>query len=233
MSVFAQWAEAAFDKAMNLNLANIERALANAPAGGAMLDLGCGDGERTMSFARAARAASIHGVEVTPVDAKTARRRGVEVIEADLNGVLPFDDRSFDVVVSNQVIEHLADTDVFVAEICRLLRLGGLAVTSTENLASWHNIASLMLGWQPFSLTNVSMRRPGIGNPMAIHRGEDPELKSWEHLRVFSYRGLRELFAAHDFRIAEILGAGYYPLPARAGAWDPRHAAFLTIVATA
>ena len=85
------------------------------------------------------------------------------------NDRLPYDDESFDVVCSNQVIEHLARTDNFVSEILRVLRPGGYAVTSTENLASWHNIAALALGWQPFSLSNVS-KVLGLGNPLAIYR---------------------------------------------------------------
>jgi SAM-dependent methyltransferase len=137
----------------------------------------------------------------------------------------------FDSVVSNQVIEHLSDTDRFVSELWRVLRPGGVAVTSTENLASWHNVAALTLGWQPFSLTNVSSTRLGIGNPLAIHRGADANLKSWEHLRVFAARGLRELFEAHGFKEIALLGAGYYPLPSGAARFDPRHAAFLTVVA--
>ena len=108
---------------------------------------------------------------------------------ADLNLRLPYDDGTFDVVCSNQVIEHLSDTDTFVAELHRVLRPGGFAVTSTENLASWHNVASLTLGWQPFSLTNVSRQGLGLGNPLAIHRAEGWfEVETWQHLRVFAYR---------------------------------------------
>lgn len=119
-----------------------------------------------------------------------------------------------------------------MAEIRRVLRPEGIAVTSTENLASWHNVGALVLGWQPFSLTNVSMQKLGVGNPLAIHRGEEPQLASWEHLRVFAYRGLRELFEAHGFVIQDVVGAGYYPFGARIGVREPRHAAFLTVVAT-
>ena len=233
MRSFRGWAAAAFERAMLLNIANIEQALSGVSGGGVLLDLGCADGELTLRFARAARAASVHGVEVTRDHAEAARAKGVVVIESDLNDVLPFDDDRFDVVVSNQVIEHLHDTDRFVGEIRRVLKPGGLAVTSTENLASWHNVAALVLGWQPFSLTNVSMLRLGIGNPIAIHRGEDARLATWQHLRVFAYRGLCELFEAHGFRVRDIVGAGYYPLDARFGRREPRHAAFLTVVTAA
>ena len=150
---------------------------------------------------------------------------------ADLNGRFPFEDARFDVVTSNQVIEHLVETDNFVSEIFRVLRPGGYAVVSTENLASWHNVAALVLGWQPFSLTNVSQRRSGIGNPLAVHGAEAPRWKSWEHLRVFAHRGLRDLFAVHGFAVESVLGAGYFPLPASVGRREPRHAALITLKA--
>lgn len=103
-------------------------------------------------------------------------------------------------------------------------------MVSTENLASWHNIFSLLFGWQPFSLTNVSGHRLGIGNPLALHRGENLSFSSWQHIRVFAYQGLKEIFEVHGFKV-KILGAGYYPLPNLLAKLDLRHAAFLTIKA--
>jgi hypothetical protein len=75
----------------------------------------------------------------------------------------------------------------------------------------------------------VSEKASDIGNPLAIHRGEKPKLKSWQHVRLFSFRGLKEIFEKHGFRVVRLLGAGYYPLPSFFAGWDPRHAAFLTI----
>jgi len=101
-------------------------------------------------------------------------------------------------------------------------------VISTENLASWHNIFSLLFGWQPFSLTNVSGHRLGIGNPLALHRGEKLSFSSWQHIRVFAYQGLKEIFEVHGFKVKKILGAGLL-LPNFFARVDPRHVAFLTI----
>lgn len=224
-------AAAAFERAMAANLGNIAALLEPDPRA-ALLDLGCDDGAVTMALAGAVGTSDVHGVEVVEERAELARARGVDVVAADLEGELPFADGSFDVVVSNQVIEHLADTDRFVRELRRVLKPGGYAVTSTENLASWHNVVSLLLGWQPFSLTNVTAARMGLGNPLAVHRGDDwVHGTTWQHRRVFAYRGLRELFEAHGLPVERVLGAGYYPLPPRAARADPRHAAFLALKA--
>src|SRR3954470_10773868 len=127
----------AFETAMHLNLENIESLLARAPAP-RLLDVGCDDGERTLAFARSARAVEVHGVESVAERAELARARGVAVVVADVTEGLPFDDASFDAMVSNQVIEHVHDTDRFVSECLRVLAPGGIAVVSTENLSSWH-----------------------------------------------------------------------------------------------
>lgn len=231
MSVFADVAVRVFERAIAMNNRNIAELLERSPEH-TLLDLGCDDGAQTMRYAAAIGTDDIHGVEIVGDRAAIAQQRGIAVNAADLNGALPYDDASMDVVSSNQVIEHLADTDSFVAEIFRVLKPGGYAVTSTENLAAWHNVGSLVLGWQPFSLTNVSGRRLGLGNPLAPHRHDSwmyPE--SWQHRRVFAHRGLIELFEAHGFLVERVLGAGYYPLPRRLARFDSRHASFLALKA--
>jgi SAM-dependent methyltransferase len=195
-----------------------------------LLDLGCDAGGRTSWVAERIGASEMHGVELAADRAALASEKGVNVVASDLGEALPYEDESFDVVMSNQVIEHLADTDTFVREIHRVLRPGGIAVISTENLAAWHNVVSLLFGWLPFSLTNISEVRRGIGNPLGLHRGEPGEPRG--HLRVLTLRGLRELFEIHGFHVDCVVGAGYFPLPRRFARLDPRHAVFLTIRAS-
>ena len=194
-----------------------------------VLDLGCWDGATTATYVP--ERSSVVGVEVSEEAAARAAERGYKVLSCDLNAALPLPDEEFDVVTSNQVIEHLSNTDSFLGEAFRVLRPGGLVCVSTENLASWHNIASLVFGWQAFSLTNVSKNRSGLGNPLAnLRAADEPFEDGWQHQRIFSYRGLLELAEAIGFEDVRILGAGYYPLPTRVAHRDPRHAAFITVV---
>lgn len=228
---FRRWATAAFEAAMDENLRKIEQMMARVAQTEKLLDLGCHDGTNTLRFAAAARASEVHGVEIVEGPARVARDQGIRVALSDLNESLPYGDATFDVVVSNQVIEHVSDTDTFLREIRRVLKPSGVLLISTENLASWHNLASLIFGWQPFSLTNISDTQLGIGNPLAVHRGEDSVSRSMQHLRVFAYRGLIELLVSHGFAIVEVRGSGYFPLPSQFADWDSRHAALLTAVA--
>jgi SAM-dependent methyltransferase len=222
-----RWAMSAVEDAAKRNVANIERLIDPGDAS-VLVDLGCDDGSLTVRLAARAGATEVHGVEIVEERARIAAERGIRISSTDLNEALPYANGTFDLVCSNQVIEHLLDTDLFVREIKRVLKPGGYAVVSTENLASWHNIASLLAGWQPFSLVNVSHQHGSIGNPLAAHRGERFPWKSWEHVRVFAYRGLADLFSVHGLGVEAMVGAGYFPLPARVGRWDPRHAAFIT-----
>ena len=91
--------------------------------------------------------------------------RIIDARPGDLGGVLPYEDGRFEIVVSKQVIEHVYDTDHLLAEAHRVLKPGGMMVTSTENLASWHNVGALMLGRQPFALVNISSEG-SVGNPL-------------------------------------------------------------------
>jgi uncharacterized membrane protein YkvA (DUF1232 family) len=201
-----------------------------------LLDLGCDDGAWTDVVRRRLSVPPGHvaGLELVAECATVARTRGFDVRAGDLNDEWPFEDGSFDVVHANQVIEHVQRLDHFVSEISRVLRPRGRAVVCTENLASWHNVAALTLGYQPFSLTNVSTRR-AIGNPLALHDGRASPRESWQHVHVLSLTALRDIFLAHGFAIDTSWGAGYHPLPgrlaARFAAIDPRHAHFIGIVA--
>ncbi|HET7707779.1 MAG TPA: class I SAM-dependent methyltransferase [Thermoanaerobaculia bacterium] len=223
-----------YDNAANMNRRNIVELVrkAGADRGGILLDLGCDDGVWTMKLAGEIGAKEAHGVEVVEEQAQKARANGVRVVSADLNRPLSdLPSAYFDVIHANQVIEHVSSVDLFVSEVFRLLKSGGAAVVSTENGSSWHNVFAAAMGWQIFSLTNVSSLKAGLGNPFAIQRGGTPYTGTWTHKTIFNYRGLIEMFETHGFRHVEIAGAGYFPLPAVLGRIDRRHSAFITALA--
>jgi SAM-dependent methyltransferase len=203
-----------------------------------LLDVGCDDGAWTEQLAQKLDllADQVHGIELVAERAALARDRGFEITVSDLDLRWPFDDETFDVVHANQVIEHVQRLDHFMSELRRVLAPGGLAVVCTENLASWHNVGALALGYQPFSLTNVSDVRP-IGNRFALHAGEQPAYETWQHVHVLTLAGLRDIFSAHGFEVEESWGTGYYPFPRRVSKYlsdrDPRHAHFIAVVARA
>ncbi len=196
-----------------------------------LCDLGCDDGSWTSELAKRSGSRRVFGLEIVTERAQKARARGLHVAVADLAAAFPYLDQSFDLVHANQVIEHVSDVDHFLAETARIVRVGGIVIISTENGSSWHNIVAATMGWQIFSLTNVSSLATGIGNPLALHRGDGQPLESWKHKTIFNYRGLIELINLHGLKVVSATGSGYYPFPAVVGRFDPRHAHFLTVKA--
>jgi len=201
-----------------------------------VLDVGCDDGAWTDEVRSwiGVPAHHVHGLELVDERAELARRRGFHVHTGDIEELWPFPDNYFDVVHANQVIEHVLQLDHFVTEIRRVLKPRGVAVVCTENLASWHNVGALALGYQPFSLTNVSNVRP-IGNRFALHAGEQPEYESWQHVHVLTMSGLVDIFSAHGFTVTDSWGTGYYAVPrllaSPLASIDPKHAHFIAVVA--
>ncbi len=57
-------------------------------------------------------------------------------------GVVPFDGASFDVVFSNQSLEHVHDCDLAIREIARVLRPGGVLVGSVSHLEPYHGFST-------------------------------------------------------------------------------------------
>ena len=108
----------------------------------------------------------------------------------------------------------------------------GAAVIGTNNLASWHNIISLLFGWQP-PPSHVSDQII-VGNPVNPQNGWDHEDLGRTHLRLFTTRALRELAAYHRLETVSWRTVGFYPLPPRLGSLvaklDRQHGAFSLVV---
>jgi arsenite methyltransferase len=97
-----------------------------------VLDLGCGAGTDSLVAAQmVGREGRVTGIDMTREMLAKARAAAaemgasnVEFLESEAEH-LPFADESFDVVVSNGVIDLIPDKDAVFAEIHRVLRPGG------------------------------------------------------------------------------------------------------------
>ena len=97
-----------------------------------VLDVGCGAGMDTLIAAQmVGPTGSVTGIDMTPEMAAKARRsvtvmglETVTIVEGSAKQ-LPFPDSSFDVVISNGVIDLIPDKDAVFSEIVRVLRPGG------------------------------------------------------------------------------------------------------------
>jgi len=107
-----------------------------------ILDAGCGSGRNMVELARYGQ---VTGVELSELSVAAARRRGVgEVVQASLEE-LPFGDRSFELAVCLDVIEHLDHDVAALAELRRVVADGGallVTVPAYQWLWSHHDVVN-------------------------------------------------------------------------------------------
>jgi len=207
-----------------------------------IIDIGCGDGQESTLFKKKIGCEDIEGVDGLRGRLEVADKRGVTTIYADLEKKWQLPSNTYDVVISNQVIEHLVDIDNFIEEALRILKPGGYCVISTENLSSWHNVFALVFGFQDFS--HHIIKKKHVNNPLSLHYGE--KTASWSkedhggvddstypHNKILTYRSLIKVFEEYGFKFENGRGSGYYPLFGQlsliAARIDPYHSHFITV----
>lgn len=148
------------------------------------LDLGCGEGDFTALLARAG--ANVIGADVA--EAALARARaahpGLAFSLVSLEGPLPFEDSSFALVWSSEVIEHVADTARWLSEVRRVLAPGGRLLLTTP---AHGRVAIAVRGVEHYS------------HPLG------------DHLHLYTRRSLLDLLADFDFSELEVHSRGGLP----------------------
>ncbi len=99
-----------------------------------VLEVGCGEGYGTFFLSKHAK--KVTGIDVDEDSILDARKKyeGNNCSFQKYDGfTIPFDDSSFDLIVSFQVIEHVQNVDRYLKEIKRVLKPGGTFLLTTPN----------------------------------------------------------------------------------------------------
>jgi methionine biosynthesis protein MetW len=116
------------------------------PPGSRVLDLGCGTGE-LLAHLQQHKGCSGYGVEIADANLLGSVQRGVNVIQLNLEeGLALFEDRSFDVVLQLDTLQHLRNTERMLRETARVGRIG---IVSFPNFAHWPNRLRVASGRMP------------------------------------------------------------------------------------
>ncbi|TAM50122.1 MAG: methionine biosynthesis protein MetW [Burkholderiaceae bacterium] len=155
------------------------------PDGARVLDLGCGDGA-LLAHLQAVRGCSGYGIEIDDANVQACVKRGVNVIQLNLDeGLAMFDDASFDVVLQIDTLQHLRNAEVMLRETARVGRIG---IVAFPNFAHWPNRLRVLQGRMP-----VTRRLP--------YQWYDTP-----NIRVGTYRDFEVLAGKNGLKILDAFG---------------------------
>lgn len=191
-----------------------------------LLDVGCADGGFAQ-YAGRRLGAKTYGIDIAPKSIRIAKTKLDYARQHDVDRKLPFPDKTFQIVFALEVIEHIYDTDYFLAEIRRVLKPSGILILSTPNLASLKNRIRLLFNYYPQYLEYSTT---GAG-----------------HIHLYTSKILTSQLGLHNYRIKELTAANW-PAPfvthprapeiyrrymMRMGDWLPSMGSHLLVAASA
>ncbi len=170
--------------------------LRRVPRARSLLDVGCGDGYATRLYASTWDLALEDVVGVEPQDKYRVPGHPFRVCAVDIERErLPFPDQSFDVVMCNQVLEHLKIVIAPLREMMRVTQTGGFVAVGIPNLSSLLSRVYLLLGRDP-----ICLAFPG------------------PHVRGLTHRSFRRMLRSNpNLSLEATTGAVFYPAPPRLG----------------
>lgn len=117
-----------------------DRILELIPPSAGVLDLGCGNGELLVRL-KSRGSEPLVGLELDEKAVIACVQRGLDVLQADLNGGLgPFRDGQFDFVVLSQTLQAIRDVERIVDD---MLRVGRRCLVSFPNFA-YHKLRKML-----------------------------------------------------------------------------------------
>jgi SAM-dependent methyltransferase len=183
------------------------------PAGGKLLDFGCGNGGLLNSFPEWSRT----GFDVGPASDRTID--GKRVITGNFFASLgkdPFLPDHFDLVTAIDVLEHLPDLDRYVAALQRIIAPGGVLVVTVPDISTW--LARLTgRKWNMILLEHLwYFSGDTLGRLMDRHGFAPMGSKKIPYDVTFAHfiRRLSQTYLGSTTRIPDILGRIILPIPA-------------------
>lgn len=171
---------------------------------GKLLDIPSGPGY----FAQQAAAAGFESV-AAEIDESLHVFEEVTYRKVDMASVMPFDDESFDYIVSIEGIEHIENQFLFLRECFRVLREEGRLFLTTPNASSLENRLSFF--WTGFHDNPPRPIRDDSASPFMEHINLMPFHRLEAFLRFAGFN-IETVTSAHMRRGSTLLYPLVYPI---------------------
>jgi len=165
---------------------------------GRVLDNGCGLGTYLAAFAPYSH--ERYGLEIELDRAVTALEYSNGIIQG-VGEHIPFADNTFDLVFSNEVIEHVQDDALYAAEMARVTRPGGRILLFCPN--RWYPVEQHGVYWRgQYKFGNI---------PLVNYLPDSLRNRLAPHVRTYTTGGLLRLFRDLPLRLVhhERIFGGY------------------------
>ncbi|MHA1671982.1 MAG: class I SAM-dependent methyltransferase [Promethearchaeota archaeon] len=126
-----------------------------------ILDIGCSSGADLINIQHAMKELGLtieyYGLDNSnnssryyKKNTEICKNHNIKYIQIDIeNSIFPFPDQFFDLIISNQTMEHLKDIFWVFAEISRIIKKSGRIIIGVPNLASLYCRLKLLFGRNP------------------------------------------------------------------------------------
>ena len=160
-----------------------------------------------------------NGIEWHPHLVDIAKKKGLNLIQGDLNQALPIQDERYRCIFGLSVLEHLLHPCRYLKECHRSLEKGGTLVILTPNISTYFTAALILSGKMPSSGphpdSDALVKQEEIFK--VSHENLQPDTETdtprHRHLVVFSFRVLKSYLWMLGFEKVEGYGYGLYPFP--------------------
>jgi len=155
--------------------------------GGVMLEIGAAGGNTSLYAKHEGYADKIYGVELCEIEESNQKDSAFsDFIIGDLEKIeLPFEEKSFDVILCGDVLEHLVDPYAQVDRLRNLLKDEGRLIVSLPNIRQWRTIKKILV--------------------KGDFKYEDSGILDRTHLRFFTKKNMIDLFEQRGFKVEKIV----------------------------
>jgi SAM-dependent methyltransferase len=170
-----------------------------------ILDLGSGMGGTSVALGLAGAAPLALEYNRAYCDIIRLRARRYDMQLPVVNGAgerLPFADASFDLAIAWDVVEHVQDPALLLAELARVLRPGGRALLTVINRFAFRDphYHLPLLNWLPRRMAEAIIERRGRSKSGSGFS----DRQRLSEMHYFTIGGFRRLAARYGFRIGDI-----------------------------